>query len=175
MVRHRHLSDESAVSPVISVILMVAIAVVLSAVISTFALTYAENSERTVPQGSFTVVDYRSDCDGNACRPETPYLAVVDTGAAGPTGPNDAGLTIKYHNGDAMLAKNLAVTDDDGDEEPFVQPGSGFQYSVGDEIQAGDRIRIHLDEGDTVRLVWRSTDSGGDDSATLFEYSTPDP
>ncbi|SFS02985.1 flagellin N-terminal-like domain-containing protein [Halomicrobium zhouii] len=139
------LSDDDAVSPVIGVILMVAITVILAAVIATFVLGLGDQVSNTAPQASFSF-----DYDGSD-------------------------LTITHNGGDSINAEELFVrgTNDDGSwSDGATDTVSGSTtYSDGDKISAGDSVTVSVDDGDTVRVVYQSSEGGT--SATLGTWEGP--
>jgi flagellin-like protein len=146
--------DDEAVSPVIGVILMVAITVILAAVIGTFVLGLGSDLESTSPQASFTF-DYEGGASGTQ-----------DCG--GTAGTGEGALTITHDGGDRIEASQLSITGNtDG---PFDLTDCGFAASS--EISAGTSVTTSAADGDTVRVVWES--SNGGDSATLGKWTGPD-
>ena len=155
------IQDDNAVSPVIGVILMVAITVILAAVIGTFVLGLGDQLQSTSPQTSF-------DFDFEA---EATDASIVDDGSSDPQlandddNTNDGTLDITHEGGDSVEDTQLSVTDgsttiDDG----------GFNSWSGD-VSAGSTESITVDDGDTVRVVWESSDGGN--TATLGRWPGP--
>jgi flagellin-like protein len=150
------LGDDDAVSPVIGVILMVAITVILAAVIGTFVLGLGDQVSDTTPQASITF-DFESSA------------SVVDSGASltAEDGDSDVAgnLTIVHDGGDSLDRADINITDG---SNSITAETAGFST----EISAGSSVEVSIDNDDTVRVVFASSDSG--DSATLGEFDGPD-
>jgi flagellin-like protein len=149
------LGDDDAVSPVIGVILMVAITVILAAVIGTFVLGLGDQVSNTSPTASFTF-----DFDSSA--------SPGDIQLANNGDPN-GNLAITHDGGDGIEASQMGVTDgtdtvDDSSTNPFT--------SWSNTVSAGDTETIAVDNSDTVRVTWQS--SNGGDTATLGKWTGPE-
>ena len=175
-------TDDDAVSPVIGVILMVAITVILAAVIGTFVLGLGEQVQDTPPNAQFTT-DYSSDSPGAG----TVDFATGNTDELDVDSP-DGTLTIKMTSGQAVEADELSIagldpshdktgsdissdygfglTDDDGGA------GVSAPYSSGDQLSAGDTVKVAVNSGSEVKLIW--TVDGGGQSDTLATWEGPD-
>ena len=150
-----------AVSPVIGVILMVAITVILAAVIGTFVLGLGENVNST-PQVSF---DFETN--------ETT------------TGTIDQ-ITITHNGGDSIDVNRLNVTGGVADIEGSNDKPIAFtdddisDFTSGDTLSAGDQllidssttnISINGEEGDVVRIVYKT--EGGGSSSVIGTFELP--
>ena len=184
------LADDEAVSPVIGVILMVAITVILAAVIGTFVLGLGDQVQDTSPQASFSF-DYEPQ--GTMTTEDTDWVntgggaadptGFVDTTAWDSTDPNeytntvsDGILTITHDGGDKIDAGQMEVTgyNDDPYNQTSLPLGSGdaeSPYTASDEVGAGESVDIMVDSGDSVRVIWKS--SNGETSATLGKWDGP--
>jgi flagellin-like protein len=146
--------DDDAVSPVIGVILMVAITVILAAVIATFVLGLGDQVSNTAPQATFSF-DYEAGA-GN--------------------GDGDGSLTIVHDGGDSITASELflrgssAGSDYAGSWDSVNSSNSGLAQAS--EVRAGNGLNIQVASGDTVRIVYQSSDGGN--SATLGRWTGPD-
>ncbi len=149
------LEDDDAVSPVIGVILMVAITVILAAVIATFVLGLGEQVSSTAPQASFGF-----EFDGD--------LGKTDADINDSTTP-DGVLEMTHTGGETLDPANVGVT---GSTAGGNTPAVSENVTFGGEIAAGDGFTASANEGDTVRVTWRSPDGG--DSATLSQFTIPE-
>jgi len=139
-------ADDGAVSPVIGVILMVAITVILAAVIATFVLGLGEQVGDTGPTVS---IDFEYD-------------------------EGDNNLTATHTGGNTVEAGNLYLR---GSTNTTNDPNTGSWNSIGSygpssQIKAGSSVTVHVNPGDTVRVVWESDD--GSSSTTLESWEGPD-
>ncbi len=153
------LNDDDAVSPVIGVILMVAITVILAAVIGTFVLGLGDQVSDTTPQASFTF-DFDESVDGSDSS-NSDDTTLAQSGSSGTTGV----LTITHDGGDEIARSDVEISDGDTSIDASVT-------SFGSEISAGDAAEIGIDNDDTIRVVFLSSDSG--DSATLGRFEGPE-
>jgi flagellin-like protein len=158
----RQLRNDDAVSPVIGVILMVAITVILAAVIATFVLGLGDQVSNTAPQASF---DFDYNSTGNSS--QAAYNQTIPA-------PNGT-LTITHAGGATLDADNIRITGVNGSEtvELTDDKFTNAQYTSGDELSAGDNIELGVKPGDDIRVIWRNDEET--DSATLREYTVPDP
>ena len=155
------LKDDDAVSPVIGVILMVAITVILAAVIGTFVLGLGEQVQSTSPQASFNF-DFNAEASDSSIADDSSSDAQL---ANDDDNTNDGTLDITHEGGDSVEDTQLSVTDGSTTIDD-----SGFS-SWSDDVGAGSTESITVDDGDTVRVVWESSD--GDNSATLGKWGGP--
>jgi flagellin-like protein len=139
------LDDDDAVSPVIGVILMVAITVILAAVIATFVLGLGDQISSTAPQASFGF-DYEESGGGTY----------------------DGNLTVTHNGGSSITANELFIRGAAGSNGDWTSVGS---YGTNSDINAGDDVTIEVDNDDTVRVTYESSDGG--DSATLGRWDGP--
>jgi len=134
--------EERAVSPVIGVILMVAITVILAAVIGTFVLGLGDQLQTTTPSASFgfsqeDVTFQGPDTDGT-----TDDISTVKT------------VSITHESGDTLSESNIRVS-------VGGQPAYGLDniddstnpdvlelWSSGNEISAGDQVRVAFYDAD---------------------------
>jgi len=147
------LTDDDAVSPVIGVILMVAITVILAAVIASFVLGLGDTADEVQPNSSFSLN----------------------------LGDDAADITLT--DGDSLDFDELFVRGDgvdldesyDGDEgiDDFADDDLEGVWSVGSSVSldAGGDDDVDFD-GNEANIVWE--ESGGDNSATLYTFETPD-
>ena len=149
------LADDDAVSPVIGVILMVAITVILAAVIGTFVLGLGEQVQSTSPQANFNF-DYDST-NGTGGGDDLSQNGNTDTSGS---------LTVTHTSGDSIESARLDATDGTATETGEELWGSDVS------VNAGTSSSIYVDEGDTVRVVWDSSD--GETTATLGQWSGPE-
>ena len=149
------LKDDDAVSPVIGVILMVAITVILAAVIGTFVLGLGEQVQSTSPQASFNF-DYDSS-NGTGTAEDLSQNADASTSGS---------LAVTHTSGDSIESARLEATDGTATETGEELWGSGVT------VNAGTSSSVYVDEGDTVRVVWESSD--GETTATLGDWSGPE-
>ena len=149
------LEDDDAVSPVIGVILMVAITVILAAVIGTFVLGLGEQVQSTSPQTNFNF-DYDGSTTGGDCG-----------GSLGSSGL----LTISHTSGDSVNENRLSISDQDGNEVTDLSGCSGTSFSDGDDVNAGTTVEVDVDAGDTIRVLWESSD--GETTDTLGDWEGP--
>lgn len=145
-------SDDRAVSPVIGVILMVAITVILAAVIGTFVLGLGDSLSESAPQATF---DWGQD--------------------SGLDNVNGTQVSVSHTGGDTITASTVSLS---GDVTVY---GSNLSDQWGvEEISAGDSVTIGngsapdvdtsvLGSGDTVKIVWTSSEGGS--SSVLTEYT----
>jgi flagellin-like protein len=185
------LTDDDAVSPVIGVILMVAITVILAAVIGTFVLGLGDNISNTNPQASFTFSFDESSVTDNSDVDWTFDDTVnsngycdADTSGAGPGSPsNDGILSITHDGGDKIKGSQLSLKGTNGYDSSgtgcnFVFGGDSspsdetYPYGASDDLSAGNSVDLAIESGDTIRVVWQS--SNGGDTATLGKWSGPD-
>ncbi|WP_254821071.1 type IV pilin [Haloglomus halophilum] len=152
--------DDEAVSPVIGVILMVAITVILAAVIGTFVLGLGDELESTSPQASFTF-DFDGSVDGSS--------GECDSG--GQTFGGDGLLTITHDGGDEIDGDQLFITDG-SNKWSWNSGASSNDCNIGGTVSAGSTAQVGVGDGDTIRMVWES--SNGGDSATLGKWTGPD-
>jgi flagellin-like protein len=144
------LNDDDAVSPVIGVILMVAITVILAAVIGTFVLGLGDQVQTTSPQASFSF-DFVNDRDDMS---------------------NDGILTITHDGGDSIPEEELSVTGTIANSTSSAISGySGTNVADGDDMSAGDYVKLDVADDTTVRVVWSAP--SGDTSSTLGEWTGP--
>jgi flagellin-like protein len=158
--------DERAVSPVIGVILMVAITVILAAVIGTFVLGLGDQVRETSPnaQWNWDQSDVSSD---------------VGTGTYSATVTHEGGQDV------AVSQMSLSITSDNTPTtyDPTTTSNwdalnsndkaiAGSQFEVIDPVTAGDTSDgVALNSGDTVRLLWESSDGGTSSTLTTFEIN----
>jgi flagellin-like protein len=146
--------SERAVSPVIGVILMVAITVILAAVIGTFVLGLGDQVQETAPNAQW------------------------DWDLTTNSGVDNDQLTITHESGDSIEQANLNFVAENGSSPP-----DGSQFN-NDPVNAGTSATLSADStatehfqdshagGDTVRLVWSSSEGGS--TSTLTKYDVPD-
>ncbi|MFC6973978.1 type IV pilin [Halomicroarcula sp. GCM10025709] len=147
--------DDNAVSPVIGVILMVAITVILAAVIATFVLGLGDQVSNTAPQATFSF-DYEAGA-GN--------------------GNGDGSLTVVHDGGDSIVASELFLRGSTatgtntytGSWDQVNNSNSGLGQAG--EVRAGTSVSTQVGSGDTVRIVYQSSDGGN--SATLGRWTGP--
>jgi flagellin-like protein len=149
-------SNDDAVSPVIGVILMVAITVILAAVIGTFVLGLGDQVSSTNPQASFSF-DYDNAVNNGD------FSGQMDNDG------NAGTLTITHDGGDGINENRLSFTDGGNSIDTL---DNSADINNGDEISAGTSIDAQVDPGDTVRVIWES--SNGGDTATLGKWKGPD-
>ena len=155
-------ADDDAVSPVIGVILMVAITVILAAVIASFVLGLGDSADDVQPNAGFNF-DYDS---------------------------SQTELEITFGDGDTLEAQNVYVRGDrgggndidvkwtDAGSSEAIGTGSGTGFSSGDEVQAGQGVRINSTDGLAgdvqldydLSVVWETDDN----TATLESDTGPD-
>jgi len=180
------LADDDAVSPVIGVILMVAITVILAAVIGTFVLGLGEQVQDTSPSASFSVeyeetsITSGSDVDWDHSTATGNYCD-ADGDDGSPT--NDGILTITHESGESMDAPRLSVSGTNGyAEDDSSGPGCDFTFGASgqsegqpfsdtDEVGAGSTADLAVQDSDTIRVNWQSSD--GETSATLRKWEGP--
>jgi len=136
------LNDDDAVSPVIGVILMVAITVILAAVIATFVLGLGDSLSNSAPQATFSF-----DYDGSST------------------------LTVTHDGGDKIPESEIGLrgASTGSDEGPPIDWDGGANTDIS---AGGSYDYTGVDPGDTVRVIWESTD--GDSTATLGRWEGPD-
>ncbi|MXR52216.1 type IV pilin [Halovenus sp. WSH3] len=152
--RERPLETQRAVSPVIGAVLMIAITVSLAVVVAPLVFATAGEEPNSTPTVGlafhYEEVDHqREDSFG-----VTP--ADSGTEAAGL-------LTIAVDSGEGIPASELEI-------DAAVSGGeltSSDQYSADDELESGESIRLWVERGETVRVIWRS----GEDSAVLDSFT----
>jgi len=177
-------TDDSAVSPVISVILMVAITVILAAVVATFALSIGDSTTDTAPQATFTF-GFEDNTSYNPSNggPGTPYTADR--------------LTITHDGGDTIASSDIAVRtygdgfkyiEDNGDlgganyrsRRTFAEMGSSSDVAAGTSVTV---TTIQQDADDPNRDVTSLNRQeiyvvyeppASDESATLGYWAGPD-
>jgi len=149
------IADDDAVSPVIGVILMVAITVILAAVIGTFVLGLGDQISDTNPQASFTF-DF-----------EETTAATQDCALATGTSGTEGHLTVTHDGGDEITATQVTIKDTSSNSQTW-----NSDCSSNSDITAGSSVVVDTTSGETVRVVWES--SNGGDTATLGKWSGPD-
>lgn len=183
------IGDDRAVSPVIGVILMVAITVILAAVIGTFVLGLGDQVQSTTPQASFGF-----DADTYTGENGTEYKSVTITHESGDT-ISASDLTVSVDGAQAYTVDDS--TDPHTVEGTFsgdVSAGSSITIvaaSDNSDITAGDSTytdddgagtlgidtdggnvanvnEVSLSSGETVRVIYDSSDS--DNTATLSKF-----
>ncbi|WP_318569925.1 type IV pilin N-terminal domain-containing protein [Salinigranum marinum] len=142
------LIEDRAVSPVIGVILMVAITVILAAVIGTFVLGLGDQVSQSAPQAQFTF-EFSDSTSSES-------------------------ITITHDGGDAVsadqLSVNVAGTEAWNTSDTATNYGSPSPEWTG-EVSAGDSLGLTttsggtISSGDTVRVIWSSSNS--DSTATI--------
>ena len=155
------LKDDGAVSPVIGVILMVAITVILAAVIGTFVLGLGEQVQSTSPQASFSF-DFNAEASDSSIVDDSTSDAQL---ANDDDNTNDGTLDITHDGGDSVEDTQLSITDGSTTIDD-----SGFS-SWSDNVGAGSTESITVDDGDTVRIIWESSD--GETTSTLGTWDGP--
>ncbi len=168
--------DDRAVSPVIGVILMVAITVILAAVIGTFVLGLGDQVQSTTPQASFGF-DQGTDQPASNIDPvkevtithetgdtisESDIRLSVDGDKAVGVDYDSNNATSELWNGDGDVSAGSSVT------VRAVYTGNSYSdtdltYSSDGSVDTTDFDA--LESGDTVRVVYDSSDS--DSSSTL--------
>jgi hypothetical protein len=138
------LSDEAAVSTVISVVLMVAVTVTLAAVVGAFVFGFDEPQE-TAPQAEFE-------------------FEKVDQ----PSGHDE--VVVTHANGESVQNTNLYITSDEGVRDADGSPSSGSRLSWyrlaeddgaerGAALRVEDSLRFETKAADIenveVRLIWQ--------------------
>lgn len=152
--QERPLETQRAVSPVIGAVLMIAITVSLAVVVAPLVFATAGEEPNSTPTVGlafhYEEVDHqREDSFG-----VTP--ADSGTEAAGL-------LTIAVDSGEAIPASELEI-------DAAVSGGqltSSDQFGSEDELESGESIRLWVERGETVRVIWRS----GEDSAVLDSFT----
>ncbi|WP_254823127.1 type IV pilin [Haloglomus halophilum] len=155
--------DDDAVSPVIGVILMVAITVILAAVIGTFVLGLGDQVSNTSPQASFTF-DYTEE-------------ATTGGNFGGAAGDGTGILEMTHDGGDGISASQLSVAGSTAGNSSSITWAAADEpndagYTNSDTISAGSTAAARVDDGDTIRITWQS--SNGGDTATLGKWTGPD-
>lgn len=142
---HRLLADDDAVSPVIGVVLVVAITVVLAAVAGTLLFGVVDEPA-TVPTAQF---DFE-----------------LNDGGDGWAGAGDY-VNVTHEGGDTLDVDALEVQVG-GDEVTVGASDWAADVSAGDRLSLTDAaappaesvaVAGGIDEGEAVRVVWRSPDS----------------
>lgn len=144
-------TEDRAVSPVIGVILMVAITVILAAVIGTFVLGLGDQVSESAPQAQFSF-DF-SD----------------------PSGSGEE-ISITHDGGDAVPTDQLAVnvagttawdagTAQDPYDDTAPSPNWANDVTAGNELALTADADNTISNGDTVRVIWSSSNS--DSTATI--------
>lgn len=95
-------------------------------------------------------------------------LGVVTSGA-GTVGPQasfgttvaDGGLTIEHLGGNELDTDEITVQGSSNGE---------YGYHVGDRWTPGETITLEPDDGETIRIVWRSSESHESDVLLEYEY-----
>ena len=153
-------TDETAVSPVISVVLMLAVTVTLAAVVGAFVFGFDQPQE-SAPQAEFDFEKLER-----------------------PPGDNDE-VEITHANGAAIQNDHLFVVTDAGVRDTDGSPSAGARLSwfrlaeddgatEGDTLTVGDSVRFETSaeeiEDTEVRLVWQPEASGP--SAVIARWIT---
>lgn len=164
-------TEERAASPVVGILLLVTLTVILAAIIGTFVLDVGQESTEIGPNSSFSLTgsdDY------------------VDQGA-GEAGSGEPGIQVTHESGDDVENATVQIVVDgqglltdsgaingslagvyDVSHPNATSPSDPWESGESYTIVADDETTpVAIENGDTVRVVWKSTDTG--QSATLFE------
>ncbi len=152
-------TDDDAVSPVIGVILMVAITVILAAVIGTFVLGLQDRIGGAAPTASFSW-NFNDNGDG--------------------WGNTADSVTVTHDGGDQLNIENINITVGEHGVEGVTAMNWSEDISAGNSINisgygavgsvSGVETRLvgtgnNIEEGDTVRVIWSSSE--GDSTQTI--------
>jgi len=152
------LDSEDGVSPVISVVLMVAITVILASTAATLVFDFTSELEEETPHATF---NYQFTQDGASTVDDYGYDASTEEGAGL--------LVIRHVGGGPVDSSQVSIAG--GSYGTGALANTQGQYAAGGRLRAGDRIRLWIDTGDRIAIVWESED--GDQSATLGTYRGP--
>ena len=153
-------AGDDAVSPVIGVILMVAITVILAAVIGTFVLSLGSDLQNNAPNAQFTFSeenngDLKMTHDGGQN---------VDVGKLG--------VVTDSTNNDFASTSVSNVCQTDRSTPSDANNWTDAEISAGDTCTLpGNSADDRLEDGDTIRITWESSDSGTSTTLAKYEYS----
>ena len=180
------ISDENAVSPVISVILMVAITVILAAVIGTFVLGLGDQVQESPPNANFQF-EYGSTTydDGAGDSGTFTTVTVTHTGGEDVDASNveiqiDGGAAFALDDAnddaDAVLTSGTLSTGSSTtvgvyqDGATTISDGTTIEVNAGGDFDSPSSA-AELSGGETVRIVWTSPSGGS--SQTIGESEVP--
>jgi len=159
--------EEDAVSPVIGVVLLVAVTVVLAATVATFALGFGDRINVTAPQAGFSTKYVANADTGDSDSWDNSFGSDHDSDATSETARLDIGFT----RGRGIAASALTVRFPGGSEAFADASDPDTPYGEDSQVGTGEEVTLAVAPGDTVRVVWTSTDGGR--SATLTTERLP--
>ena len=156
--------DERGVSAVVAIALLLGVTVIVALIAAPFVFGVVGDFGSDAPDADFAFL-YEEGAELGLSQPTDDFGTPIEQG--------DGLVTIQLERGDTMDPANLHINGSASGGNLLADTDDAV-FAPGDRLRDGDTIRLTVERGETVRLVWTADD--GDESAIIgaFTINVPD-